>query len=354
MRYLHGFILAILLGIGDGNLAWGQLLQEISGDGSEHAIILNSSHIKNNSLHLYFLSRGNDSNSLHITLSGPVGVGASVDMAALRVSIEHTLANPRLWYPVRLNQPLRLASSPQNRSAQGHQKLHLRNSVANRCPWLTDQVYRQILAVYQQMGLHPSKDEICDWYTSSGPVSPNPNTPGQGSGGQSSYQSTAISNAQGVMIKNSCAAAQRVRYLVRVKIDLSAVDASLLKAGSQLTIRAKQQPYRGNRATLLKPVSEGRYSPSPIVIMASIGRYGNAPERMALWRWRGNKPVRMKGLQPGGYVYYRGGTYAMSVVSRVLVGGKGTFVLSNSQSAYAVCLNLVRRRQTLNRFPSVR
>lgn len=324
-----------------------QLAYEIQGNGTQQTVPLDASHITNNTLQFYFVSRGNVSNSIYFEVSGPDGLTATVESALLRLTIPRVLENQKLWYPVRLSKRLNLAGNARQGTVID------RSSVAQRCPWLTDEVYNQVLALYIAMGLNPSKEEICDMYSEIDNGGGGGSGGGSSGGGQSYQGSLSSASAYGLLLKNTCGG-KKSRYLVRMKVDLSAVNQDVLRAGSQVVVSAKQAPYRGSTATLLKPESEGRFSPSPIVLMASVGSYGASKERMTLWRWKRNKMVQMKKLRKGGYVSYRGDSYVNSVVSNVLVGGKGTFVLSNGTSAYSVCLKLERRRQTLNRFPAIR
>lgn len=321
-----------------------QVVHEIQGNGSDFTVALGESNLANNNLQFYFISRGNISSSVYFEINGPAGTKATVDSALLRLTVPKTLENKKLWYPVKLTKRLQIAGS------ERFGRVLSRSSVAQRCPWLTDEVYNQVSALYLAMGLSFSKEEICDMYSS---IEVDPDENDNENNNQTYQTPSSTVYSYGLLLKNSCTGGRKARYLVRINVDLSAVNPDSLRAGSQLIVSARQLPYRGSTATLLKPVSEGRFSPSPIVLMASVGSYGAHDEKMTLWRWKRNRMAQFKKLRKGGYVYYRGDSYVNSVVSNALVGGKGTFVLSNGTSAYSVCLNLVKRRQTLNRFPSI-
>jgi hypothetical protein len=134
-----------------------------------------------------------------------------------------------------------------------------------------------------------------------------------------------------------------------MKVDLSRVNPSTLGSGVTLKATFRERRYTGSRAASIKPVSDGMFAPSPLLMMSSL----YSREAITQSRWsRAGKLQRKTPVRIENYVYYRGLSLTRSVVTNLLrQGGKATFDLSNGERAYSVCFKMQRIRQRVNGYP---
>ena len=137
------------------------------------------------------------------------------------------------------------------------------------------------------------------------------------------------------------------RYLVRLVMDLSGIDAATRAAGFDISVQYATQQFKGRRAASIKPTSEGKYAPQPLLLMQSIAGFGaffGAGESIELVKFKKGKVRSRAKIDIEDYVPYRDLFLTRSLIGRQLRGGKGMFILSNGNSAYGLCLPLSRRR----------
>jgi hypothetical protein len=150
----------------------------------------------------------------------------------------------------------------------------------------------------------------------------------------------------GLVHKNACDGNTK-SYIIKIEIDLSAVDRSQYPNGVQFSTAAQVVPYRGCKSASIKPTSDGKFAPNPLILMCSLGGF----EGVSLANWKSGKYMGGQNLKVEDYIYHKG-VYTRSVASKVLRGGRGTFEISNGGSAYGVCFSLSRTRQRANGYPS--
>jgi len=153
---------------------------------------------------------------------------------------------------------------------------------------------------------------------------------------------------RGVISKNACLK-RPGRYLVKFIVNLRAVPWEEYPHGLTLQARFKTNPYNGGKQSSIKPESEGRHAPKPIVLMNSIG--GVCGHRVDVVQWRQRRVVRRRSLAPYSIIPWNNMMLVGSVVSPVLGGGRATFELYNQNHAYGACFRLRRARQVANGYP---
>jgi hypothetical protein len=156
--------------------------------------------------------------------------------------------------------------------------------------------------------------------------------------------------ASTVISKNACDRSMK-RYVVALKVDLSKVDRSKFPNGIAVRVKMMERRYSGKTGASIKPVSDGKFAPQPLLLMSSVGRWG-AKESVQMVQWRKGKPGRAVSLRVEDYVYYKGFVLSRIVAGKVLRGGQATFEATNGTQSYGVCFDLVRRRQRVNGYPS--
>ena len=163
-------------------------------------------------------------------------------------------------------------------------------------------------------------------------------------------QDNVSKSVKSLFSKDTCLAKKKSKYLAAVEFDLSAIDAAAYKGGVTLAITLTRYVYKGDKSASIKPISDGRYAPRPIILMASLGGYGN--ETIRLVRWKRGKIAAAKKIKVGKYTYHFGHIYSVGLLdTKYLRGGKGVFEISNGYEAYSVCFNLKRTRQKVNGYP---
>ena len=190
-----------------------------------------------------------------------------------------------------------------------------------------------------------ANDPVCEGLKNSGALpTPSPATLG------ASVSKNAYISRYGLARKNTCAPKQ-TRYLLRFKVDLSKLDPEKVPDVT-LMIQAMQYRYGGEMAATLKPVSDGMYAPQPILLMAFLGSF--CGQRLNVIKWASGRPSTEMPVKIGDLIQLYGHFFIRSPIGGALQGGKGTFELHNGRSAYGVCFNLVKERQSANGYDSLR
>ena len=148
----------------------------------------------------------------------------------------------------------------------------------------------------------------------------------------------------GLFRKDACAK-RKTKYLARFIVDLATVDPQLYPTVT-LTIQAMEFKYSGDKAASLKPKSDGRFAPQPILLMTFLGTL--CGQKLDVIKWAKGKPRQTTPVRLGDLLPYNGRILTRSPIGGVLNGGKGSFDLTTARNAYGVCFELVRRRQKVN------
>ncbi len=152
----------------------------------------------------------------------------------------------------------------------------------------------------------------------------------------------------GAFQKDSCRTGNTPWRLV-VSFDLRKVDRNALKNGIAVKVAAREITYGGSRAASIKPVSDGKYAPRPLLLMARTGAFNEAARVV---RWSKGKPRVEKVYEKLDSAFYQGLSLVRTPVE--LPGGFATVELLDIKGfsrGYGVCLEMTRRRQYVNGYP---
>jgi hypothetical protein len=136
---------------------------------------------------------------------------------------------------------------------------------------------------------------------------------------------------------------------VAIEIDLSQVESSALTG--EISIKTKLVKFGGNRRALIKPESDGGIFEKQALLLA--GPIGGVGDSVRLSRFEGQRRISLDVLPTpdrGGFITYRSRSYLRRPIGGYLQGGKGVFYISARGVGYPLCVDLVRRRQSLNNF----
>jgi hypothetical protein len=206
---------------------------------------------------------------------------------------------------------------------------------------------------------------VCDYLKESGICSGLPNGNGSGNGSSGGNNSGNSSNPiqgeegvdspqyrsitlKGIFQKDSCNAPKPTSYAL-VTVDVSKVKRKKLKNGLTVKVSAEEASYKGSRAASIKPISDGKYAPKPLLLMATTY---SVDEFARVVRWSGGKPKIEKIYKTLDSAYYR--NLSLIRVPVELPGGFATVELldeADLNSGYSVCLEMSRKRQRINGYP---
>ena len=150
----------------------------------------------------------------------------------------------------------------------------------------------------------------------------------------------------GLFKKDMCSTRKTDRYLVRIEVDFKKVDPASAPDGVMVFSSVMESRYQGSRSASLKPKSDGRYAPKPIVLMDYMRKMcGN---RVVISKWKDGKPKKLADHASYGFIRRNGSLFTRTLVDGGLKGGKGVFDLYDGSNAYGVCFELVAKRQNKN------
>lgn len=328
----------------------------------------------------YYVSRGKISSVLGIAVQGPKGLEASVEASQLKGDALSALNKNNFWKVYlkgSLVETKNNRSVVQTRSYVAPSNLGFTQSVNSPtfaarsagalgiCDILPPSaIQRYIDELKAVQGITVSYNDFCSGNipapnSGSRPVAQRPGgnsgteveLPNGFPGSTASKPSIDVSfgSAVGFVQKDSCASI--TNYLIKVTVKLDKVSAQDLSQGFDIQARLQEATYNGSRAASLKPVSDGKYAPRPLLLMSSLG----GGQWINLVKWSGGKPkILTKVAASPSIVYYRGFILVRVVADKLLSGGRGeltNFELTNGDSIYNVCGRRARVRWRLNGYP---
>lgn len=154
----------------------------------------------------------------------------------------------------------------------------------------------------------------------------------------------SLKSFSALLQKNACAGS-KTRYLIAIDIDLSRV-SKIDSSSVQVSLQANEYFFSGEKAASIKPKSDGKFAPKPILLMSFLGSL--CGQKLAVTRWQQNKPRSFSSIKLGDLVPYKGRILTRTPVGHVLKGGQGSFELYSTRAAYGVCFDLVPKRQRAN------
>ena len=155
-------------------------------------------------------------------------------------------------------------------------------------------------------------------------------------------------NHKGLFRKDSCNK-KASKYLVLITLNFSDVEFDGTSTDFDINVRINEFKRRKGKESALKPKSEGRYSPRPIMMMNWLG--GTCGNKIDIVKWRKLKPKKVTSLNVYSLLAYKDMVLNLALVDSALSRGKGTAELYNGRDSYGVCFKLVRKRQNKNGYP---
>jgi hypothetical protein len=144
-----------------------------------------------------------------------------------------------------------------------------------------------------------------------------------------------------VRVSQDACAPKSTRYLVKFELSIPAHDESVT-----ITARATSNIFPGTKAASIKPISDGKYAPQPILLMSFLGNL--CGQRLEISKWSGQKRISKSAAEPRDLIPYNGRVLTRTPIGSLLTGGKGTFELFNGRTNYGVSFELRKRRQKVN------
>lgn len=350
--------------------AHAQVEQKIRLDGKETKI---SVPVGTKTITLWGESKGNSAVPFGLLIDAPKGTAVEVTAAPARAGGPAKVKS-RSWFPIQLTKEVG-GSSPRSRVTIQDPRSTTRalpqtaaltrasSNIDAQCAMLTDDVLQQLIGyLTDAYGGSWNRESVCAFVFGD---EETPVDPGPGGGGDSSspvdtttdpadtFYSDPRNGAAvgyGHLLKDSCDARAK-RYLIKMTIDLSTVDHSQYQNNIEIRIRAGAKAYSGKKAATIKPVSDGKFAPHPLLLMSSVGGWGGK-EKINLTRWSKGKPGKLTPIDIEDHVSYHSLYLTRSVISKYLRGGRGVFTITNGNEAYSICFSLVRSRQRINGYPS--
>ena len=197
----------------------------------------------------------------------------------------------------------------------------------------------------------PDEDELCDQFShfelaQLGIICPD----GPFFATLAAQPSTAYRHHYGLFRKDSCIPVRRSRYILMYTVDLSSVNWADYTQGLSLRVSMREKKLSRGREAAIKPESEGRYAPRPIIMMNWLSE--TCGNKITITKWSRNKPQSITPLQIYGLLSYKIMVINLALVDGALSGGKGTAELFTRTKSYGVCFDLVRKRQNKNDWPA--
>jgi hypothetical protein len=231
---------------------------------------------------------------------------------------------------------------------------------ANTAPSTPDPTPEQIKQVMDATGLSEPVTRILLKYMTVAEIiakygRPAPGTPPSGSGPTTpsptnpTPQTPPGSLAGRALLSQDACSPSVEEYQVRFVIDLEGINRST--AGTPFTVAAQITEGESELlAASIKPFSDGKFAPKPLVLIESVGfsYYASSGQSLRLVRWARGRPGKPRVIKIENSLFHQGQVLLRAVAEGLLTGGRGSFEVINGERAGGACLNLVRARQCVN------
>lgn len=308
------------------------------------------------------ITSGNSTQPFSVALSGPPGLKLSAKMGTLNRSVTEILESQRAFWPI----PLFSSKDMEARSkscvtfSPGEIATELPDiprpeSNSPLCDLFSEDDMRAIAESLALLyGGEWSRSQVCgyiveNYFGGAEPCDPEDLecielTEGEAQAARLSTPRLSSLNRLGVLRKDACVP-KKTKYLVVFSVDLTQVDTKLFPSAT-ISLQAIEYRYSGEKASSIKPVSDGKYAPQPLALMTFLGTM--CGQELQIVKWSKRKPRAIQPVLVGDLIPYRGRILNRSPLGGLLTGGKGSFDLSSPTSGYGVCFDLVPRRQRVH------
>lgn len=156
---------------------------------------------------------------------------------------------------------------------------------------------------------------------------------------------------RGVLSRNTCKKGKKAKHVIKIELSFKDVPEEVKAEGATLRVSLGTNHHGEGQESSIKPESEGRYAPRPIILMNYLDSV--CGHRIDTVKWKKKNKVQWrKDLEVYSLLAYQDMVLSLALVDSVLPdSGKATFELYNGTSAYSVCFELKQKRQTANGYP---
>jgi hypothetical protein len=151
---------------------------------------------------------------------------------------------------------------------------------------------------------------------------------------------TSYSVWRGMVRKDACKKKQS-------KSTYEIVFTARVRSSRPISVGISESSPVTKKAASVKPVSDGKFAPAPLLLMESLGLCDQSLNKVT---WQRGAPT-VTPLSIEDVISYRGLVLNRSNISSALGGGRGVFDLDDGRSAYGVCMAFTRTRQRVNGYP---
>jgi hypothetical protein len=338
------------------SLSFAQTTQlQITPNGKSREIQVPVGYTSNKVI-LYFLSKGNITQLADIGVSGPNGLRIKGSYRIPSGALDQLLTSDKGWndlpFQDTAGKQSAFISIKKDTATTDSSSTNSSGTTSSSTDTSTCGGLKEVdIQFFIQQGVFGStRADVCKFFSAFGnivppevggtPTSGNPFIPG-GSGNDL--------DRSFLIRKDTCGTKKDAQYLVRFEVLLDQIDQASKDAGFKFSIAAKAENYKGRMAASIKPISDGKFFPAPLILIHSLGGYFEKEEKVSVVRWKNRRISSVKQLPVDGeFVNYRGKFLRRVVASSVMTGGKATVEISNNNDAYSVCFDMVRKRQRVN------
>lgn len=336
------FLLIFFPGLKPSSL---QAQTKVELNGNEKSVELSAANFKGKHI-FYGIQKGNLSTPFWYQVEAPEGAKVIAYYSAGAKKDINSLSSNKGWIVLDAGNG---KAKSHNLIAPEQTKNFTLKTETTSCSGMSSAELSQLASILKL--LYPnqswSEQEVCEWLKAQAGGVPAPaQTPGGAPIGDPlpTNPSFKIYSGGGVVYKNACGPKSN-EYSVKVEVDLNGVSETVAQqVGNSLKVKFYAQEYKGCKAASIKPTSDGRFAPQPLLLMCTIG----GSEEIILNKWKGNSPGKGTKVGVADYIYYRGNAFTRSPIGKILRGGKATFTVKNSNRSYGVCFRLARQRQKVN------
>ena len=218
-----------------------------------------------------------------------------------------------------------------------------------KCGCLTPNKIDEYLALYQRGFPGTTREQFCALLPQRESCE-NTGIPdsSEGSSSSSSVSSTLRTvTGSSFLSFNKCLPAGK--HGVLVKIDLTNIEPAQLQGGV-IKVSTSIRDFEGDKRATIKPKSDGRWSPQPLLLAGPTGGYffNKTVNAIHMVNWKNKRKAKSRQLKVVAFLYYGTGPLLEVAMGSLLSGGKGTFEVVSGSEGYSFCAKFTKQRQYFN------
>jgi len=311
-------------------------------------------------------SKGNSSAPVRISVYGPKGFKVKAEAAKMVGSLKATLKKQKSFYQIKLRSDKELEREQQTCAdfSQGEVLSEEEpefdpNSIVSTTDPICDEYSAADIsalaeALTETYGGSWDAGRVCGYLVSiyrggagEGPPPPFPAAtppPLPVSRVSKKAPSSFVTEDFAAFLEKDSCSSENDTYIFRVKIKIPAN----VPSSGYLRVRLFETKHYGGKEATIKPVSDGKFAPQPLLLMNYLGFCG---QKIRITKWSQNKPFSSADTEVSDLIHYRDLILTRTPIGRYLIGGEATISLFDSNSGYGACFELQRKRQRVNGYP---